>query len=254
MVGALLARGLIAGLVAGFFAFAFASVFGEPPIDRAIAFEASKEEKAHSADAHAHQAQAAQAEPELVSRDVQSTIGLFTGVMVYATALGGLFALVFAYAQGRLGRLSPRALAALLALTGFVAIILAPSLKYPANPPAVGEAETIGYRTEMFFLMIVASVAAMVIAVQAARHLVGRLGAWNASLVAAAVFVVAIAVVQLLLPDINEVPEEFPAVVLWRFRLASLGLQIVMWATLGLTFGWLAERLVGGAARRTALA
>jgi hypothetical protein len=35
------------------------------------------------------------AEPELVSRSVQSGIGLFTGVTIYNTAFGGLFALVF---------------------------------------------------------------------------------------------------------------------------------------------------------------
>jgi predicted cobalt transporter CbtA len=45
------------------------------------------------------------------------------------------------------------------------------------------------------------------------------------------------------LPDINEVPADFPAVVLWRFRMASLGMQVLMWTTLGLVFGMLAERL-----------
>jgi predicted cobalt transporter CbtA len=49
---------------------------------------------------------------------------------------------------------------------------------------------------------------------------------------------------QLLLPSINEVPEQFPAVLLWNFRIASFGTQAVMWTTVGLLFGWLTERAV----------
>ncbi len=43
--------------------------------------------------------------------------------------------------------------------------------------------------------------------------------------------------VALVLPAVNEVPDQFPAVVLWNFRIASLGAQFIMWATLGLLFG-----------------
>ena len=52
--------------------------------------------------------------------------------------------------------------------------------------------------------------------------------------------------IQLLLPDVNEVPEDFPAVVLWRFREASLAIQIVLWGGIGLGFGWLTERAEAG--------
>ncbi|GAA2221015.1 CbtA family protein [Micromonospora olivasterospora] len=41
---------------------------------------------------------------------------------------------------------------------------------------------------------------------------------------------------------ITEVPDGFPALVLWKFRLASLGTQLVTWTTLGLLFGALTER------------
>ena len=37
-------------------------------------------------------------------------------------------------------------------------------------------------------------------------------------------------------------PADFPADVLWRFRMASLGLQVVLWSTIGVVFGVLAER------------
>ena len=115
MVTSLLVRGLLAGLVAGLLAFGFARIFGEPQVDRAIAFEQAIEHARHEAPA-----------PELVSRDTQAGIGLFTGIVVYGVALGGLFSLAFAAAYGRVAALSPRATAALLALLGFLAVVLVP--------------------------------------------------------------------------------------------------------------------------------
>lgn len=244
MVGALLVRGMVVGLVAGLLAFGFARIVGEPQVDKAIAFE-TQMEHAHMDHGHmdqGHMDQDREDETPLVSRAVQSTIGLLTGVVVYGTAIGGLFALVFAYASGRVGRIGPRGLAALLALAGFIAIVLVPQLKYPANPPAVGDPETIRYRTGLFFLMLALSIAAMVAAVNVGRRLLAAYGTWTAALTAAAVFIVIVGVVQILLPDINEVPAGFPAVVLWRFRMAALGMQFVMWTSLGLLFGWLTER------------
>jgi hypothetical protein len=56
------------------------------------------------------------------------------------------------------------------------------------------------------------------------------------------VFVLAIALVEVTLPAVNEVPADFPATVLWRFRLAALGTRLVLWTTFGLLFGALTER------------
>jgi Probable cobalt transporter subunit (CbtA) len=231
MVGNLLLRGMLVGVLAGLLAFGFARIFGEPQVDRAIAFE---EEMS--------QAEGELPEPQLVSRETQAGLGLFTGVIVYSAAVGGHFSLVFAFVYGRVGRFGPRATAALLALGGFVAIALVPGLKYPANPPSVGNPETIGLRTELFFVMLVISVAALVLAVALARRLWAHYGAWNATLIAGATFFIVVAIVQYALPEINEVPEQFSAVVLWRFRVAALGVQVVLWTTIGLLFGVLTER------------
>src|SRR5665213_3361185 len=101
----LLVRGMLVGVLAGLLAFAFAKTFGEPNVDRAISFEdshASAGEPAHAATAgmdvgHSHDEGEA-----LVSRTTQVGIGLFTGVMLYGVAFGGLFALAFAVAWGRI--------------------------------------------------------------------------------------------------------------------------------------------------------
>src|SRR5471032_2616528 len=232
MTGQLLIRGMLVGLLAGILAFGFAKVFGEPQIDKAIAFE---EQMAHM---HGD----APEEEELVSREVQSTFGLFTGVVVYSVSLGGIFALVFAYALGRIGKVGPRGLAALLALAACVAITVVPGLKYPANPPSVGDPETIAQRTKLFSLMLLVSVAAAVIAINAARKLIARRGIWAGAILGVALYIVIVSVAGSLFPVINEVPEAFSAVLLWKFRVASLGIQLVLWTTLGLVFGAVAER------------
>ena len=247
MVRTLLIRGMLVGIVAGLLTFGFLKVFGEPQVGRAIAFETQMDEAKAQAKAQADIAkglpvQKEEPEPELVSRPVQAGIGLFTGVVVYSAAFGGLFALVFAAVSGRLSSFGPRSTAALLAAAGFVAVYLVPLLKYPANPPSVGEPETIQIRTALYFAMILISVVAMIGSTMLRRRLVGRHGAWNASLTAAAAYLLVIIVANLALPTVNEVPEQFPAVVLWQFRVASIGAQLIMWTTLGLAFGALTER------------
>ena len=231
MTRILLMRGMLAGVVAGLLVFALARWIGEPQVERAIAFETSMD-----------QAQGKAPEPEMVTRRVQEGLGLLTGVLVYGSAMGGLFGLVFAYAYGRIDVAGPRALSALLAGMGFVAIVLVPTLKYPANPPSVGNPDTIGVRTGAFFLVIAFSIAAMVFSIQTGRRLRNRFGLWNASLLAAGIFVLIVSVVSHFLPEFNEVPAGFPVTLMWRFRIAALEMQVVMWATLGLLFGWLTER------------
>jgi hypothetical protein len=231
MEGKLLVRGMLAGIVAGLLTFTFARIVGEPQVDQAISFE----EKVAAARGEAR-------EPEIVSRETQAGLGLLTGVVTYGAAFGGLFSLVFAYAYGRAGTLSVRALSAWLALGAFIALAIVPNIKYPASPPSVGDPETIGMRTGLFFLMIAISLGAMVFSLKLRRRAAAKLGAWNGSIVAALVFVAIIAAVQLSMPVINEVPAAFPAVLLWKFRVAAIGMQAIMWATIELLFGAMVER------------
>ena len=174
MVGKLLVRGMLAGIAAGLLSFGFAKIVGEPQVDQAISFEA----KANAAKGEAP-------EPELVSRHTQAGLGLLTGVMAYSAAIGGLFALTFAAMVGRGGKVSANVLSVWLAIAGFVALVIVPNLKYPANPPSVGDPETIGYRTGLYFLMILISLCALIFAVGTGRRLVERLGGFKATLAGA---------------------------------------------------------------------
>ncbi|MDI2132080.1 CbtA family protein [Yinghuangia seranimata] len=247
MMRNLLVRGMLVGVVAGLLAWAFAWVFGEPEVRHAITFE-----EAHSAHDHNPAAMPGMDmgghdhgdESEPVSRGVQSTVGLLTGVGVYGIAIGGLFALVFALAYGRLGPLGARATAGVLGLVGFVAVVLVPFLKYPAQPPAVGDPDTITERTVQYFGLIAVSIVAAVAAAVVARRLVPRLGTANAILASVGGYIVVMALIALALPSPETVPEGFDATVLWRFRIASLGVQAVIWSTFGLLFGVVAAKVV----------
>ncbi|MFE2014442.1 CbtA family protein [Streptomyces sp. NPDC059491] len=249
-VRALLVRGMLAGLIAGLFAFTVAYVVGEPPVDGAIAVEEAQaaHEAPAAAGAHAGHGDTAVTEDaaeeeEGVSRSVQSTFGLATGVLVYGVALGGIAALAFSFALGRVGRFSPRATAALVGAAAFTTVYLVPFLKYPATPPAVGNPDTIGKRTTLFFLMILLSVLLGVAAVIVGRRLAPRLGNWNATLAAGAGFIAVTAVAFAVLPANDDaVKPGFPAALLWEFRLASLAVQLVMWAVFAVVFGVLAQK------------
>jgi predicted cobalt transporter CbtA len=237
VVRALLVRGMLAGLAAGLLAFAFAYAFGEPQVQAAIDFEEHLARLAHEPAAAAE-----------VSRGVQRTLGLLTGLVLVGIALGGVFALLFAWAYGRIGRLGARPTAALLALAAFATVTLVPSTKYPAGPPTVGNPDTIDRRTVLFVAMICISLLALVAAARIRRELLGRLGAWNAATLAGLAFVAIVAGAELVLPAVHETPAGFPADVLWRFRLASLGTNAVLWTAIGLGFGLLAERLLAARA------
>ncbi|MCL6734827.1 CbtA family protein [Streptomyces neyagawaensis] len=229
LVRALLVRGMLAGLLAAVPALLFAYFVGEGPVDAAIAFE--------SANSHEHG-------EELVSRSVQSTAGLATGMLVFGVAVGGIAALAFCFALGRVGRFSARATAALTALAAFLLVYLVPTLKYPANPPAVGDPDTLARRTALFFLMIALSVLLGSAAVILGRRVAPLWGNWNASVTAGLAFTAAVAVAMVFLPSGDNIPKGFPAADLWEFRLASIGIQAVLWAGFGLAFGYLAERVL----------
>jgi hypothetical protein len=229
----LLIRGMIAGILAALLMTLFARAFGEPQVDRAIAYEEMHQDHAMSG---------APQEPELVSRPIQKGLGLLTALGLYGAAVGGIFSLTFAMLYGRVASIGPRSLALLLAVGAFIAVAVVPALKYPPTPPAVGRHETVAFRTIAYFALIALSLVAMVISVKVGRVLSSRLGPFNALLAGSAIYVAIVAASQTALPTIDEVPVDFPAVVLWDFRVAALGIQAILWAALGVIFGALADR------------
>lgn len=241
-----LLRGLLAGLVAGILAFGVAYTVGEPSVRTSIAIEEAGGAGHAHADEPAAGSAGAEAQEEtgtVVPRSLQSTLGLLTATVLAGVALGGLVGTVLALALGRFGRLRVRATTLLVTGVGFTAVYVVPYLTYPPNPPAVGHSETIGYRTALYFTMLAISLIAAVTAVLVGRHLAERWGSWYAGLAAVGGFVLLTTVASVLLPHYDEVPEDFPASVLYSFRRASFLTQLTLWTVLGVTLAELAHRL-----------
>jgi pimeloyl-ACP methyl ester carboxylesterase len=235
MLRTLLIWGLLAGLCGGLLATGFSEVAGEPAVNQAIAFE--------DAQAKAHHEPG---EAPTVSRGVQRTAGLLTAAVVFGVSMGGLFALAFAFAYGRVGHAGPARTALWLAAGAFVVVFLVPFLKYPANPPSVGDPDTIGKRTELYLAMIVCSVLAAVAALRIRAWLAERRDPTTATVVAGLSYLAVVVAAGLILPGVHEVPRNFPATTLWRFREASVGMQVVLWTTIGVIFSVAAPRIMVG--------
>lgn len=252
-----LINGLIAGFLAGVFAFGVAHQVGEPYIDQSIAVEEAGAGHDHAADhageskaAHSHDAE----EEAVVSRNKQSTLGLATATIAIGIALGGIAGIASAFAIGRLGRLRPAASTAVVAGVGFASFALAAWAKYPPNPPAVGSGETIGSRTADYFtfqtISVVLAIAAVVVAAKLARQYDG----WTAVVAPLAGWLVLVTIAGLLLPTVNEVPNDFPANTLWGFRLSSIVTQATLWGVIGVVLSGLVARTHRAEEKRRALA
>jgi predicted cobalt transporter CbtA len=265
----LIVRGLIAGAIAGLLAFIFARIFAEPVINQAISYESGRDAVIAAMDKAAGLPAPAPG-PDIFSRAIQANVGIGAGMIAFGAAMGALFAVAYALCLGRVGNVRPRNLALLLAGAGFLGIYLVPFVKYPANPPSIGHAETIRQRGGYYLLMVLASVMLLIAAVWIGQRLRARFGTWNAALAAGAVFVVAVGVVMALLPQLghlafneqtygNHATETplpltsskgtivypgFPADVLFSFRVYSVAAQLLLWSVIGLVFAPMADRLV----------
>jgi Probable cobalt transporter subunit (CbtA) len=277
-----LVRGLVlraagVGALGGLAAFVFARIFAEPLIQQAIAYEAGRGEAEAALAAAAGEPVEAEG-PEIFSRFVQGNLGIGVGIVLFGLAVGCFFGVVYCLAYGRVGAVSARRLSLAVAASGFVALYLVPFLKYPANPPAVGNHETIGQRAGLYGVMVVACVVFAAAAVWLRQALAPRCGAWNATLLAGIAGAAAIGVVMALLPSlgslsanagepgalVTETPQPlrdpsgaigypgFDADLLYWFRLYSVLAQALLWGIVGVAFAPLAERLLerAGAAGR----
>lgn len=244
MVATYLRRGLAAGLLAGLLAGLFAFFSGEPLLDRAIGLEERAQEE------HAHRS-GHQEDPDsththgggevIVSRSTQK-VGLFFATGLSGSFVGGLFGLTFAYFRERLALKSDWSRSLSLAAAIFTGVTLIPFIKYPANPPTVGNPATIGERTIAYFALVALSLLAVLAAWHVARLLRKRGASPPVRQVAVGLgFALVVGSLFAALPEAAD-PGEFPAGLLWDFRLSSLGTLLMFWAGLGVLFGALCER------------
>jgi len=220
--------GALAGGGAGLALALFLEIVGERTIERAVALEAATQ----PAGATHH---------EMFSRVTQQ-IGGGIGAVLYGICLGLIFGVVFAATRHLLRSKTDWRRAMTVAAAGFVTVFLIPFVKYPANPPAVGDPDTITRRTALYLIMLAWSVVATWSAWRVARWLRDGRGLPEERWAPLTALTYA-AIVGLGLTVLPGPPDRVtaPATLVWRFRLASAGGAAVLWATLGLAAGLLAQ-------------
>ncbi|OAH13386.1 CbtA family protein [Streptomyces jeddahensis] len=229
---ALLGRGLAAGGAAGLAAGLFSLLAAEPLMDRAI-----RDEEARSA--HSHEGAAAvQHHEELFSRSTQHAGLVVTGIIA-GLALGVLFAIAYALVHRRTPQAAPWRRALVFSAAAFLAVSLLPGLRYPANPPGVGDSGTVSDRQELWLASIVIGVLGMLLAWQVSVRLAERPAPVRHT--AVALTVIAVLGAMFALPgNPDDVPVD--ATLLWNFRVLSLASHAVLWGVFGAVFGALGLR------------
>lgn len=142
LVGITLSSGVIAGIILAFLNLGIV----EPTIDKAIALEVQKQV---SAGENVNMS-------ELIDYRYWQKAGAFAGGAIYGAGLAALFGVIFVFARNKLPGKNNKQKAMFLAAIMWFVLFLMVALKYPANPPAVGDPETIYYRETLYigYIMI----------------------------------------------------------------------------------------------------
>ncbi len=236
----IITRAALAGAAAGLLAALFFLTVSQSTLDEAIAFE---EQASRQQDSETVGDSSVDTEEEpLVSRETQ-TIGAVVASLLYGALTGVVFGTVFAAVRHRLPSETDFGRASQLALMGFFATAVIPAIKYPANPPGVGNPDDVNQRTIVFVTLLGASIAVVTGLVVLYRWLKTRFDRPTAQVLVAAASVISFVAVLVLWPaDTTVVPEDFPADLLWRFRIQALTTLLITWGGLGLFTGWLLSR------------
>ncbi|HVF13794.1 MAG TPA: CbtA family protein, partial [Acidimicrobiales bacterium] len=122
---------------------------------------------------------------------------------------------------------------------------VAPWLKYPPNPPAVGDPETLA-RRQILYVSLICLTAVVGVAAAALSTRLRRDG-WpeaRRTVAVVAAVVVPLGLAMAVLPGAPD-PITVPGDLLWRFRLASLSGNLLLWTSITLGFGLLASERTG---------
>jgi predicted cobalt transporter CbtA len=204
----------------------------EPVIGEAVALEDQL-----AGDGHSHDGDDA-----LFSRGEQTAGGAAASVL-YAVVVSVVFGTIYAAVRHRLPGSTDLARSTWLAAVAFSAFALMPAIKYPANPPAVGDPGTVNQRTIQYLILVAVSLLLAWLLTRLSAVLRHRTGDATRIVWVAAATVASFGVVLAVLPPTPDaIDPAVPASLVWDFRIRSIGGLALLWAGLGLGLGWLLER------------
>lgn len=157
---------------------------------------------------------------------------------ILGISLGSLFGVVFALTRNSIPGSNDKKKALILAAVMLLVIYIVPALKYPANPPAVGDPETIYYRESLYIaLLTISGLSALGLA-----FLYRKLGDKKGKQILVPVIYIGIIAIAFMILPPN--PDEItaPMDLVMGFRIASAFTMSAFWGLLGLILGALWDK------------
>jgi predicted cobalt transporter CbtA len=225
LVGITLSSGVIAGIILAFLNLGIV----EPTIDKAIALEVQKQV---SSGENVNMS-------ELIDYRYWQKAGAFAGGAIYGAGLASLFGVVFVFARSKLPSKNNKQKAILLAGIMWFVLFLMVALKYPANPPAVGDPETIYYRETLYVgYIMISGLAALGMAVIWIRTRM------NSKKIIIPLMYAAIMVTAYVVMPSNPDKIEISMDLIQTFRILTAITIGVFWGILGIIFGSLWDKFL----------
>jgi predicted cobalt transporter CbtA len=221
---------LLAGAIAGTILGAINQVAVEPYIERAIELEmrntAQSGEVINPAEFAAY-------------RFWQKGGEIIAGTIL-GLSIGSLYGIVFVYTRGLISGTNNKKKALIVASVMWLVLFLMPALKYPPNPPAVGDPETIYYRQSLYVAFLAISGFSALGLAFLYRKMTSFSNTKKAIIPLAYAAIMAVA--YLAMPS-NPDPINAPIDLVIGFRITSAITISMFWALLGVIFGTFWDKL-----------
>jgi predicted cobalt transporter CbtA len=221
---------LLAGAIAGTILGILNQVVVEPFIERAIELESQTA---------AQSSQIINPAEFAAYRSWQSGGEIVAGTIL-GLSIGSLFGIVFAYARSFVPGSNNKKKALIVASILWFVLFFIPAFKYPANPPGVGDPETIYYRQILYIVFLaISGFSALGLA-----FIYKNKGAWHAKkiIIIPAAYAAIMAIAYLGMPP-NPDTIHAPMDLVISFRIMSAVTISVFWGLLGVIFGAFWDKL-----------
>jgi predicted cobalt transporter CbtA len=205
----------------------------EPYIDRAISIETQNAIKEGEV-----------VDPvELQNYRLWQKGGEIVAAIILGISLSALFGIVFLYGRSSILSHSNSNIKKAIVLAGIMwfVLFLIPALKYPANPPAVGDPETIYYR-ESLYIAILAISGFSALGLAFAYRRLGFSSNMTRKIVLLVLIYAAIMIVAYVALPPNPDEIAIPMDLVQEFRFTSAFTMSVFWGLLGIIFGLFWDR------------
>ena len=165
--------------------------------------------------------------------------GEVVAAAVYGISLGALFGIIFAYSKNALPGSNNKKKALFLAGILWFVLYLVVAIKYPANPPAVGNPETIYYREALYVAFIaISGFTALILALLWKRVKIN-----SKKIVFPLVYAGIMTAAYLAMPA-NPDPINISMELVQNFRVWTAVTIGIFWGLLGIIFGSLWDKFI----------